>query len=127
MPLYCSTFELDFADKTSAGDEKCFIVSQRPDRKMFEPECQNIDCPQCILGEIYFDREMGYYCMLCGHEFSVVDMEVLIEKTALTSLPLQKSERSRKKPIVEIMELPAHKPKAKHIRRDVIERKTPEQ
>jgi len=103
------------------------MVSQRPDRKMFDPECQNIDCPQCFLGKIYFDREMGFYCMLCGHEFSAVDMEVLIEKIALTSHPAQKSERSRKKPAAEIRELPARKAKANHIRRDVIERKTPEQ
>ena len=94
---------------------------------MFEPECQNIDCPQCLLGKIYFDREMGYYCMLCGHVFSVVDMEVLIEKIALISRPAQKSEISRKKPAAEIRELPAHKAKSKHIRRDVIEPKTPEQ
>ena len=94
---------------------------------MFEPECQNIDCPQCLLGKIYLDREMGYYCMLCGREFSVIDMEVLIEKIALTSLPAQKSERSWKPPAAEIRELPAHKTKATHIRRDVIERKKPEQ
>jgi hypothetical protein len=94
---------------------------------MFEPECQNIDCPQCLLGRIYFDREMGYYCMLCGHEFSAVDMEVLIEKIALTSRPAQKSESSRKKPAAEIRELPSRKAKAKHVSRDVIDRKKPEQ
>ena len=94
---------------------------------MFDPECQNIDCPQCFLGKIYFDREMGSYCMLCGHEFSTVDMEVLIEKIALTSRPVQKPESGGKKPAVEIRELPARKAKSKHIRRDVIERKTPEQ
>ena len=93
---------------------------------MFDPECQNIDCPQCFLGKIYFDREMGSYCMLCGHEFSTVDMEVLIEKIALTSRPAQKSESVRKTPTVEIRELPARNSKAKHIRRDVIGRKTPE-
>ena len=121
--LYCSIFELDFADKTSAGDEKCFMVCQRPDRKMFEPECQNIDCPQCLLGKIYFDREMGYYCMLCGHEFSAVDMEVLIEKIALTSRSAQKSGSSHKKPVVEIKELPPRKAKVEHISRDVIKSK----
>ena len=94
---------------------------------MFEPECQNIDCTQCFLGKIYFDREMGFYCMLCGHEFSAVDMEVLIEKIAITSRPAQKSESGRKKSAVEIRELPALKAKAKHIRRDVIDRRTPEQ
>jgi hypothetical protein len=93
---------------------------------MFEPECQNLDCPQCLLGKIYFDREMGYYCMLCGHEFSAVDMEVLIEKIALTSSSAQKSGSSHKKPFVEIKELPPRKTKAKHISPDVIERKKPE-
>ena len=70
---------------------------------------------------------MGYYCMLCGHEFSAVYMDVLIEENALTARPAQKSERGRKKPVTEIRELPARKAKAKHIRPDVIERKKPEQ
>jgi len=94
---------------------------------MFDPECQNIDCPQCLLGKIYFDRQMGCYCMLCGHEFSAVHMDVLIEKSALTSPPAQKSERSLKKPVAEIRELPARKAKSKHVSRDVIERKELEQ
>jgi hypothetical protein len=94
---------------------------------MFEPECQNIDCPQCLLGKIYFDREMDYYCMLCGHEFSAVDIEVLIENIALTFLPAQKSERSWKKPAAEIRELPVRKAKANHISRNVIEPKKLEQ
>jgi len=97
--------------------------SSGPDRKMFEPECQNIDCTQCLLGKIYFDREMGYYCMLCGREFSTVDMEVLIEKIALTAHPAQKSERSRKKPAAEIRELPTRKAKVEHISHDVIKSK----
>ena len=94
---------------------------------MFEPECQNIDCPKCLLGKIYFDRRMGYYCMLCGHEFSDVNTDMLIEKIALTSRASLESERNRKKPAVEIMELPARKAKAKRARPDVIESKTPEQ
>jgi len=126
VPLYCSIFELDFADKTSAGDEKCFLISQRPDRKMFEPECQNIDCPQCFLGKIYIDREMGYYCMLCGHEFSAVDIEVLIEKIALTSRSAKKSGSSHKKPVVEIKELPPRKVKVEHISRNIIKSKKPD-
>jgi len=94
---------------------------------MFEPECQNIDCPQCLLGKIYFDRQMGYYCMLCGYEFGAVDIEVLIEKIALTSRPAQKSETSRKKLAAEITELPSRKAKAKHVSRNVIDRNKPEQ
>lgn len=64
--------------------------------------------------------------MLCGQEFSAVDIEVLIEKTALTSRPAQKSGKDSKKPAVEIRELPARKAKTKHIKRNVMERKKPE-
>jgi hypothetical protein len=91
---------------------------------MFEPECQNIDCPQCLLGKIYFDRDIGYYCMLCGREFSAVDMEILIENKTITSSPAQKLKR--KSPL-EIKELPARKAKAKHVSPDVIEHKKPKQ
>jgi hypothetical protein len=94
---------------------------------MFEPECQNIDCPQCLLGKIYYDRQMGYYCMLCGCEFGAEDMEVLIEKTALTACPAQKLESGRKKPAAEIRELPARTSKAKHVSHDIIGRTKPEQ
>lgn len=87
---------------------------------MFEPECQNIDCPQCLLGKIYFDRGMGFYCMLCGYGFSTTDIEVLIEKKTLTSGPAQKSQSTRKKSTVVIRELTAAKAKAKRISRDVI-------
>lgn len=93
---------------------------------MFEPECHNIDCPQCLLGKIYFDREIGYYCMYCGHQFSTVDMEVLIEKIALMSHSVQKSGSSYKKPVVEIKELPPRKAKVEHISRDVIKSKKPD-
>ena len=94
---------------------------------MFEPECQNIDCPECLRGKVYFDREIGYYCMLCGHEFSTDDMEMLIEKIALTSRSVQQPDQSPKTPVVEITELPPHKGKPKHVKRDVIGRKKPEQ
>jgi len=94
---------------------------------MFEPECQNIDCPECLRGKVYFDREIGYYCMLCGHEFSTDDMELLVEKIALTSRSLRRPDQSRKMPVVEIKELPPRKEKARHVKRDVIGRKKPEQ
>jgi len=118
--LYCSTLEIDFADKISAGDEKRLIINQRLNRKMFDPKCQNIECPQCFLGKIYFDREIGYYCMYCGDQFSAVDMEILIEKNAVTSHSAQKSDKSHKKPAVEIRELPPHNAKVSHISDDVI-------
>ena len=103
------------------------MICRKSDRKMFEPEYQNIDCPKCLLGRIYFDREIGYYCMLCGHEFKAVEIKMLVEEKTLTAYPSQKSERGRRKPVTEIRELPARKAKAKHVSRDVIKRKRHEQ
>ena len=93
---------------------------------MFDPECQNIDCPQCFLGKIYFDREIGYYCMYCGGQFNDVDMEIIIEKNALMSNSAQKSCGSHKKPFIEIKELPPHKAKNVHISDDVIKSEKPD-
>ena len=36
---------------------------------MFEPEYQGLICLTCGSRKVYFDREMGYYCMLCGQQF----------------------------------------------------------
>jgi len=102
------------------------MISQRPDKKMFDPECQNIECPQCFLGKIYFEREIGYYCMYCGHQFSTVELEVLIEKIALKSRTAQKTGSGRDKTVLEIKELPPRKVKVEHIRRDVIKSEGPD-
>jgi hypothetical protein len=93
---------------------------------MFDPECQDIECPQCFLGKIYFDREIGYYCMYCGQQLSAVDMEILIEKNAITSNSGQKSNSSLEKPAVEIKEIPPRKSKAAHFSRDVVENEKPD-
>jgi hypothetical protein len=93
---------------------------------MFDPECQNIECPLCFLGKIYFDREIGYYCMYCGDQFSAVDMEILLEKNALTSHSSQKSSNGHKKPAIKIRELPPRKSKTVHIRDDVIKSEKPD-
>jgi len=69
---------------------------------------------------------MGFYCMLCGREFSAVETEVLVEKDVSSARPAQKSETSRKKHAAEIRELPARKAKEKHVSPRVIEHKTPE-
>jgi len=94
---------------------------------MFDPEFQNLDCPQCFLGKIYFDREIGYYCMYCGQQFCDVDMEILIEKNAITSNFGQKLNSSLKKPAIEIKELPSRKAKVVHSDRDVIKSEKPDQ
>jgi hypothetical protein len=94
---------------------------------MFDPECQNIECPQCFLGKIYFDNEIGYYCMYCGQQFRAVEMEILIEKNSISSSSVQKSNSSIKKPAVEIKEIPPRKSKAVHFSRDVVENEKPDQ
>jgi len=94
---------------------------------MFDPECQNIECPQCFLGKVYFDREIGYYCMYCGEQFNTMDMEILIEKNAITSSSGQKSDRSLKKPAIEIKELPPQKAKVVHFINDVLKSEKPDQ
>ena len=93
---------------------------------MFDPECQNIECPECLLGKIYFDREIGYYCMYCGDQFGAVEMEVLIEKIALKSRSAQKPTLGRDKPVVEIKELPPLKAKVEYVDHDIIESKKPD-
>ena len=93
---------------------------------MFDPECQNIECPQCFLGKIYFDREIGYYCIYCGDQFSSADMEILIEKHSLASRSLQESNDSFKKPALEIKELPHRKARVVHVHHDAIKSRKPD-
>lgn len=98
------------------------------DRKIFEPECQNIDCPECLHGRVYSDREIGFYCMSCGHEFSTEEIVMLVEKTALTSRSMQDSGKSGRKPIAEIKELPPRKAKkVEHLSHEVTKPKKPDQ
>jgi hypothetical protein len=66
------------------------------------------------MGKIYFDRDIGYYCMLCGHKFSAVDVEILIENKAISSSPARKSKR--KLPL-EIKDIPSREVK-EHISSD---------
>lgn len=92
---------------------------------MFEPEYQNIDCPKCLQRKVYFDREIGYYCMFCGHDFSAKEMVVLIETTALTSRLIYNSGKSGRKPTAEIKELPPRKAKVEQIGHEIVEGKKP--
>jgi len=85
---------------------------------MFDPECQNIECPQCFLGKIYFDRQIGYYCMYCGQPFRAAEMEILVKKSALMSRSVHKSDDLHKKPALEIHELPPRKTKVVHTGHD---------
>ena len=108
-------------------DQKTNVVLDE-DRKIFDPECQNIDCPECLHGRIYYDRVIGFYCMPCGHEFSTEEIVMLIEKSALTSQSIQDSGKSGRKPIAEIKELPARQVKKRErLTYDVTELHKPEQ
>lgn len=90
---------------------------------MFDPECQNIECPQCYLGKIYFDSEIGYYCMYCGNQFSFPDLEILIEKDTLMSRSTQQSDNSLKQPAFQIKELAPRKNKVVHTLSDTVKNK----
>ena len=50
------------------------------DRKMFEPERQGINCPNCIDRKIYLDYKIGYYCMSCGRTLSIKEMLMILER-----------------------------------------------
>ncbi len=46
---------------------------------MFEPEHEDMICPECHNRRVYLDRQMGHYCMFCGRQFSSEEVEVVIE------------------------------------------------
>ena len=89
---------------------------------MFEPESHNLDCPECLRGRIYYDRPIGFYCMPCGHEFSLEEIIMLIIRTEITSLSKSHSDASGRKPMTDIKELPPLKTnKVEPLTRDVTE------
>ena len=64
--------------------------------------------------------------MYCGDQFDAVELEILIEKNAITSRSFQQSDYNRKKPALEIKELPPRKAKVAHISRDAVKSKKPD-
>jgi len=55
---------------------------------MFEPEYLDITCPGCHQREVYVDREMGFYCIFCGRQFSVGKIQLIMDAEMLrTSEP----------------------------------------
>lgn len=91
-----SIFSLALADKTLW---KIIIAGVNLHGKMFEPECQEIDCPKCLRRRVYFDREIGFYCMFCGHEFAPEEALMLIQKTILNSQLTHTSGKGEGKPL----------------------------
>jgi hypothetical protein len=78
---------------------------------VFDPEYQDLDCPQCHLRRIYFDRDIGYYCMSCGQEISYDEIVMLIEKAKKMAQSIPTSGKSEIQPPVDIKELPPTKTK----------------
>jgi hypothetical protein len=105
-----------------------FLVELGFSWEMVGPEYQDMDCPKCFRHRVYVDRQIGFYCMACGHELTAQETLMLIEKRTLTSRPGPTSEPPPKKPIAEIKELPARRTTGKeHARRQISERQNPEQ
>ncbi len=69
---------------------------------MFDPEHKDIDCPKCLQARVYFDREIGCYCMFCGHVLSVDETLLQMEKRAATAPPSRGSDKNGMTPIIEI-------------------------
>ena len=82
---------------------------------MFDPEHKDIDCPKCLRRKVYFDRKIGYYCMLCAYELSAEEALFLIDKTTATSRPASDSDRGVRTPIVEIKEQRRRSAQTDHI------------
>ena len=74
-----------------------------------------MDCPKCLRQKVYFDREIGYYCMFCGHELSVEKALLLMEKMVPTFEPTHYSGKAAGTPIVEIKEHRTRRSKTEHI------------
>ncbi len=84
---------------------------------MFEPEYLDAACPRCLHRRVYLDRQIGYYCMACGHELSTRETVALIEKIALTWPPANNPDKTSKKSVTEIKELPSRKSKVEIVRK----------
>jgi hypothetical protein len=78
---------------------------------VFDPEYKDLDCPKCHQRRIYFDRDIGYYCMACGHELSHEQIYLLLEKAQRMSPSIPAPDKSEVQPPVEIKELPPTKTK----------------
>lgn len=76
---------------------------------MVGPEYQDMDCPKCLHRRVYADRQIGFYCMACGHGLTVRETLMLIEKGMWTSRPKLGREADSPKPHAEIRELPVRR------------------
>jgi hypothetical protein len=76
---------------------------------VLDPEYKNLDCPQCHLRRIYFDRDIGYYCMSCGREIRYDEIVMLIEKAHKKIKAISTSGKSEIPFPVEIKTLPSTK------------------
>ena len=82
---------------------------------MFDPEHKDIDCPKCLRQRVYFDREIGCYCMFCGHLLSVEEMLLQMDKRSAGTPPMLRSDKKEKTPIVEIKGSSSAKTRPRHV------------
>ena len=82
---------------------------------MFDPEHKDIDCPKCLQRKVYFDRDMGFYCMSCGYGLSDEEALFLIEKVTSTAKPAPDSGKPARIPIVEIKRKRGRRTQPDHI------------
>lgn len=82
---------------------------------MFDPEHKDIDCPKCLRQRVYFDREIGWYCMFCGHVLTTEETLLQLDKRAAASLRKSSSDKKPTLPIVEIKSRRSRKAKTDHV------------
>lgn len=72
-------------------------------------------CPKCFQPRVYFDRKMGYYCMSCGHELSVENVLLLMEKMVPALEPAHVWAKASAPTILEIREQPTRRSESEHM------------
>ena len=82
---------------------------------MFDPEHKEIDCPKCLRQRVYFDREIGCYCMFCGHLLSAEEVLVQTDRLSAGAPPTPRSDKKEKTPIIEIKESRSAKTRGRHV------------
>jgi hypothetical protein len=103
IPLKHCIFCGFFADRTIGGQESCCRL--RPGKKMFDPEYQDMDCPKCLRRKLYADREIGLYCMSCGHVLAADEAMVLLSRTASPFDAMPEPDISRGQSAIKIREI----------------------
>jgi len=82
---------------------------------LFDPEHRDIDCPKCLRQKVYFDREIGCYCMFCGHLLSAEEVLVQTDRLSAGTPPTLCSDKKEKAPIIAIKESRSAETRGRHV------------